>query len=480
MRAPRWSLRWRLAVAIALIAATLSAGIGVTVSTLTANDRLARARTAQAERAVFAADVMRSTRQMLDGAEFDAPRAPAALRRAVERGRVGTYVTAGDPATIWAGAPLRPDRELGWRRRTGARGFYVSAPFRRDDPAMQQLREALLLAGAIGTALAALVGVLLASGMSRRLRRAAVVADRVTAGDHSARIDAAGGDEIARLGHAVDQMSDALATRLAREQRFTGDVAHELRTPLTGLTSAAELLDHSRPAQIVRERVGALRSLVAELLELAQLDADEDGAAAPAPRPLALERWLREFGAAHPSAPALEFERPAVVLADRRRLERIVGNLLDNAMRHGRPPIVVRVTGALIEVRDDGPGLPAELLRDGPQRFWKGRADRAGGSGLGLAIAAGNAALVGAELRFANRPGGGAVAALGPLAVAAAPAYLPPVSWRSGAGVGEQLGGEDQSEQDDEPSQQVRGKPSGDGRTDAAPHEHPHAQRHDR
>ncbi len=223
---------------------------------------------------------------------------------------------------------------------------------------MRQLRKTLLLAGAIGTMLAALVGVLLASGMSRRLRRAAVVADRVTAGDHSARIEAAGGDEIARLGHAVDQMSDALATRLAREQRFTGDVAHELRTPLTGLTSAAELLDDSRPAQIVRERVGALRSLVAELLELAQLDADEDGAMTPAPQPLALAPWLREFAAAHPSAPALEFERPAVVLADRRRLERIVGNLLDNAMRHGRPPIVVRVTGALIEVRDDGPVSP--------------------------------------------------------------------------------------------------------------------------
>ncbi|HST42139.1 MAG TPA: HAMP domain-containing sensor histidine kinase, partial [Conexibacter sp.] len=332
----------------------------------------------------------------------------------------GTYVTAGEPATIWAGAPLPRDEEISWRRRTGAKGSYVSASFTREDPALRQLRETLLLAGALGTVVAALLGMLLASGMSRRLRRAAVVADRVAAGDHAARIDAAGGDEIARLGHAVDQMSNALATRLAREQRFAGDVAHELRTPLTGLTSAAELLDDSRPAQIVRERVGALRGLVAELLELAQLDADENGPARLTALPL--EPWLREFAAAHPSAPALEFERPAVALADRRRLERVVGNLLDNAVRHGRPPLVVQVTGTLIEVRDDGPGFPAELLRDGPQRFWKGAADRAGGSGLGLAIAAGHAAMLGAELRFANRPGGGAVAWLGPLAVAPAPA----------------------------------------------------------
>lgn len=419
MSAPRRSLRWRLAIAIALIAATLSTGIGVTVYELTASDRVARARTAQADRAVFAAEVMASTRQTLDGAELDAPGAPLALRRAVEAGRIGTYVTAGEPATIWAGAPLLLEEKASWRRKTGASGSYVSAPFTRNDPALRQLRDTLLLAGALGTALAALLGVLLASGMSRRLRRAAVVADRVAAGDHAARIDAAGGDEIARLGHAVDKMSDALATRLAREQRFAGDVAHELRTPLTGLTSAAELLDDSRPAEIVRERVGALRGLVAELLELAQLDADKEAPARLTALPL--EPWLREFAAAHPSTPALEFERPAVALADRRRLERVVGNLLDNAMRHGRPQIVVRVSGTLIEVRDDGPGFPAELLRDGPQRFWKGEADRGGGSGLGLAIAAGHAAMIGAQLRFANRSGGGAVAWLGPLAVAPAP-----------------------------------------------------------
>ncbi|HST42535.1 MAG TPA: hypothetical protein VLK58_23650, partial [Conexibacter sp.] len=87
MRAPRRSLRWRLAIAIALIAATLSAGIGVTVSQLTASDRLERARTVQAERAVFAAEVMAATQQTLDDAELDSPRAPAALRRAVDAGR---------------------------------------------------------------------------------------------------------------------------------------------------------------------------------------------------------------------------------------------------------------------------------------------------------------------------------------------------------------------------------------------------------
>lgn len=101
---------------------------------------------------------------------------------------------------------------------------------------------------------------------------------------------------------------------------------------------------------------------------------------------------------------------------DPRRLERVLANLLANAVRHGKPPVEVSVFGPYIRVRDHGPGFPDDLLREGPSRFRTGSADRAGsGHGLGLTIAAGQARVLGARLTFSNAPphdGGGAIAQL--------------------------------------------------------------------
>jgi signal transduction histidine kinase len=106
----------------------------------------------------------------------------------------------------------------------------------------------------------------------------------------------------------------------------------------------------------------------------------------------------------------------AVVQTDPRRLERILGNLLANAARHGGAPVDVLVDGPYLRVRDHGPGFPADLLREGPSRFRTGSTDRAGaGHGLGLTIATGQARVLGARLTFRNAPpsdGGGAVAQL--------------------------------------------------------------------
>ncbi len=282
MTRPWHSLRARLALAIALIAAALSASLGLAVYDRTARERLTRARDAQADRAVLAASLLRSTGQTLVGAEIDAPGAPRQLRMAVRNGNVATFRARNPRPLVWGGAPLRGD--------TVGAGVYVRESFAQDERALTQLRDTLIVVGVSGTLVAALLGVILANSLSRRLRRAADVADRVAAGDLHARIGAGGGDEVARLGHAVDAMSEALAERLQREQRFAADAAHELRTPLTALTSAAELLDDSRPAEIVRERVAALRLLVADLLELAQLDG---GAGAPPTlEAVALADWL--------------------------------------------------------------------------------------------------------------------------------------------------------------------------------------------
>lgn len=397
------SLRWRLALSIALVAVLLSVGIGVAVYEATERGFVSSSRDEQTARAVLAASLVRRTGETLAGAEIDNPLAPAPLRAAVDRGRLATY-RSGD--AVWAGAPLQPPSD-----RSG-RGIYVRGSFAADARALRRLRGTLLLVAAIGTAFAALAAVTIANGLSRRLRSAAAVADRVAGGDYGARIDATGGDEVARLARAVDEMADALAARLERERRFSADVAHELRTPLTGLTSAAELLDDSRPAQLVRQRVKTLRGLVDDLLELSRLEALAAPQEAEPGDTVDLADWVGRLVAERLPAARVEADGADRVTVDVRRLERVLANLLDNAARHGEPPVVVSVTGGAIDVRDHGGGFPVELLRQGPRRFWSASSSRGTGSGLGLTIAAGHAAAMGAELTLANAPGGGATARL--------------------------------------------------------------------
>lgn len=102
----------------------------------------------------------------------------------------------------------------------------------------------------------------------------------------------------------------------------------------------------------------------------------------------------------------------SVVTTDPRRLERILANVLANALRHGAAPITVEVDGPVVIVRDHGPGFPPDVLRDGPSRFRKGPGDGTGGHGLGLTIAQGQAGVLDAGLTLANHPDGGALVTL--------------------------------------------------------------------
>jgi len=115
------------------------------------------------------------------------------------------------------------------------------------------------------------------------------------------------------------------------------------------------------------------------------------------------------------------------VSTDPRRLERILGNLLGNAAKHGAGPVEVTVEGRVVRVRDHGPGFPEALLQEGPSRFRTGSSDRAGrGHGLGLTIAAGQARVLGARLTFRNAgPAGGADGTGGAVAVLWLPEHAP-------------------------------------------------------
>lgn len=209
------------------------------------------------------------------------------------------------------------------------------------------------------------------------------------------------------MAAALDTMASSLQGKLLSEQRFTADVAHELRTPLTGLHAAAELLPPGRPTELVRDRVAALRTLTEDLLEISRLDARSERLDLDSEPlvPLA-ERVVRASG----TETEVRVVRDTRVETDRRRLERVLGNLVANAHKHGRGPVVLAVDGPVVTVRDHGDGYPDYLLEHGPQRFRTEGGSK--GHGLGLTIALGQAEVLGARLAFTDAPDGGAVATL--------------------------------------------------------------------
>ncbi len=194
-------------------------------------------------------------------------------------------------------------------------------------------------------------------------------------------------------------MSDALQQRIEAERRVTADIAHELRTPVTGLLTAAELLPPGRPSELVRDRAQALRTLVEDVLEVARLDGYAERAEL---QDVALGEFVARRVRALSQDVTVDIVRDADVTTDPRRLERILGNLIANAARHGKPPIEVTVEGRVVRVRDHGPGFPKDLLLHGPRRFHTGATERGRGHGLGLTIAAGQARVLGARLTFRN------------------------------------------------------------------------------
>ncbi|MFF6907293.1 sensor histidine kinase [Streptomyces sp. NPDC012389] len=288
----------------------------------------------------------------------------------------------------------------------------------RDDMSTEVRSLQLLDRSIVKSVLTALVFVvplaaLATEPINRRLRHGARTARRIADGELDARIGSAGRarDEITEMSVAVDDMATALQRKLENERRFTADVAHELRTPLMGLVTAAGLLPESDEAtHLVRDRVRALHALIEDLLEISRLDA---GAERARPDAVPLGEMVADVVRRTGTETAVTTGEAGTVETDPRRVERIVVNLVTNAHRHGAAPVEVTVVGARISVRDHGPGFPAALLEQGPQRFRTGAGERGRGHGLGLTVAQGQAAVLGARLTFANDPdGGGAIATL--------------------------------------------------------------------
>ncbi|MEU6313234.1 HAMP domain-containing sensor histidine kinase [Streptomyces sp. NPDC047014] len=403
---PGASLRWKIAALAAATACLVAVAVGVLVHLWTAHDIRDRAR-ARAFNGVYAAmETYRRTGTLADGAELDPEGLPAALRRPADGARHtadDAHVENNVGPSVWGA------------QRVGGPGSPVLAVRVNMSSELYGLRRldmSMAVASLAALAAAVPLAVYGAGLLGRRLRRVSETAVRIAGGDLDARTGPVRGhDEVAGIATTVDLMADSLARRLRTERRFTADVAHELRTPVGGLLAATDLLPPGETEDLLRARVRDLRGLVEDLLEISRLDA---GAEQAVRARVPLGEVVREAVARTGFATAvMAGEAPeGPVETDPRRLERIVGNLVTNAHRHGRAPVEVTVAGRTVVVRDHGPGFPPDLLREGPRRFHTGAAERGSGHGLGLTIALGQARLLGAELVLANAPDGGAVATL--------------------------------------------------------------------
>ncbi|MFF7988537.1 sensor histidine kinase [Kitasatospora xanthocidica] len=397
LRPARASLRWKIAALAAAIACLVAAAVGVLVHLWTEQDIRGRAQ-ARAFNSVYSAvETYRRTGTLADGAALDPVDLPAALRDPVDGDR--HVAVAGQ--MVWAA------------QRTGGPGSPVLAFDVNMGPELSDLPRldaAMAVASLVALAVATPLAVYGAGVLARRLRQVSETARRISAGDLDARTGPTKGtDEVADIAATVDLMADSLSMRLRTEHRFTADVAHELRTPVGGLLVAVDLLASGETEDLLRARVRDLRDLVEDLLEVSRLDAGvEQPVRVRAPLGAVVTEAVARTGLDTEIVPVAAES----VETDPRRLERIVSNLVTNAHRHGGAPVEVTVERRAVVVRDHGPGFSAELLRHGPRRFQTGTAERGSGHGLGLTIALGQARLLGAELRLANAPDGGAVATL--------------------------------------------------------------------
>ncbi|MEU7279935.1 HAMP domain-containing sensor histidine kinase [Streptomyces sp. NPDC045431] len=427
LRPARASLRWKIAALAAATACLVVAAVGVLVHLWTAQDIRSRAEGQALNTLYSAMDVYRRTGTLADGAELAPAELPAALRDPADGDRHTAHdgrVEGNLGPSVWAA------------QRTGGPGSPVLAVRVNMSPELHTLRRldiTMTVASLVALTAAAPLAVYGAGLLARRLRRVGETASRISAGDLDARTGPPKGrDEVAEIAATVDRMADSLARRLRTERQFTADVAHELRTPVGGLLAAADLLPPGETEDLLRARVRDLRGLVEDLLEISRLDAGaEQPVRARVPLVAVVSEAVARTGLDTEVTEVTERtdvtgtevtegtevtqgtgEAGTTVETDPRRLERIVGNLVTNAHRHGAGPVRVTVEGRTVVVRDHGPGFPPDLLLHGPRRFHTGAVERGSGHGLGLTIALGQARVLGADLRLDNDPDGGAVVTL--------------------------------------------------------------------
>lgn len=317
--------------------------------------------------------------------------------------------------------------------------IYLLLPLGNEVATSLLVRRTVLVAGTGLALLIALVVLLITRQVVTPVTHAARIAERFAAGEFAERMNVDGEDEMARLAETFNRMAANLQQKIGEleelsrvQRRFVADVSHELRTPLTTVRMAADILhavrqdfapEISRSAELLQKELDRFEGLLVDLLEISRYDAGAAvlepevvdmrhavGLVVDAVAPLA-ERRGSEL-VVHTTG-----ETQLLVEADPRRLQRILRNLIFNAVEHGEGLPVQVTIGAdahaiAVVVRDHGVGFrPVDAARVF-SRFWRAdpsRARQTGGTGLGLSIALEDARLHGGWLQAWGRPGEGAV-----------------------------------------------------------------------
>ena len=302
---------------------------------------------------------------------------------------------------------------------------------------LDEIQNVLLAGGAVLALLIGAVAWYVTRNVVSPVSHAALVSEKLAAGQLQERMVVKGEDEVARLGASFNHMAASLqeqitqlATLSQMQQRFVSDVSHELRTPLTTVRMAAEVLYdargdfdpvNKRSAELLYNQVERFQSLLADLLEISRFDAGVATLDAEPGDIVQLVSHVMEgvapVAAEYGSEVTLNAPAGSIIVdMDDRRIDRILRNLVLNALEHGEGrPVNISVAAndnaVAVAVRDHGIGMtPAEAARVF-DRFWRAdpaRARTTGGSGLGLSIAAEDTKLHNGWLQAWGRKGGGA------------------------------------------------------------------------
>lgn len=440
------TLRGRATGAFTVVAVLLSTALAIGVWLAVSQFLLLqRERTTLAQATANAAQVQRS----LSGQGLTVPQLLAQLPR--QTGSTSLYVENGEwtttsvavgrddlprslQDTVVEGTPARQRIDVGGETvlavgvplaRIG-QAYVEVFPLDELDRTYRVLGTGLVIAVLCSVPVALLAGWWATRPALRPLTRISEAAGAVAAGDLGVRIDPRGDPSLVPIATSFNQTAAALEARVRSDARFAADVAHELRNPLTTIVGAVDLVeshadglpaDGREGLDLLRSETARFERLVADLLEISRSDGGggdlvvEDVRLADLVRE-AVARRNRDAG---PGARlTVTIEAPDVVVrVDKRRLERVLGNLMDNADRHGRGLTAVTVTGgpdsARVLVDDAGPGVPPEERARVFERFARGRGStRTEGTGLGLALVARHVSAMGGTVSISDSPSGGA------------------------------------------------------------------------
>jgi len=314
--------------------------------------------------------------------------------------------------------------------------IYTIFPLTQELDTLNVLRTAVLTTGAILVILLTFIAALVSRQVVTPVRAARRTAENLASGNLQERMKVRGQDDLARLATSMNDMASELQKQIhtleelsAIQQQFVSDVSHELRTPLTTVRIAAEVLHEARDqfdpvtarsAELLQTELDRFEALLTDLLEISRFDA---GVAVLSLEEVDISDLVRRVVEAHAAfaevtgTPVnIHASEPCKAEVDARRIERIVRNLLVNALEHGEGrPIDIFVDGdtaaVAVAVRDHGVGFEAGQAKQVFHRFWRGdpaRTRTVGGTGLGLAISMEDANLHGGWLTAWGRPGMGA------------------------------------------------------------------------